>query len=805
MKECPSCRRCFTDDINNCPDDGEATAFSIMGEPVLDGRYQLEKRLGQGGMGAVYKARHIFLKTAHAIKIILPDLVGNDPELVKRFRQEALAAAAIRHANVIAVTDYGVVNGKMPFLVMEFVSGLSLHEVLVQEGALPAGRVVEYMRAICAGVAAAHRQKIVHRDLKPLNIMLQQGLPVAEGLKVLDFGLAKIKSGELLGSFVQAQTTGLMGSPFYMAPEQWSDEEPDARADIYSLGILMYQMLTGDVPFKGNGIPSIMKKHLTMEPPPMVSWGVHVPTPIEAVVRHALQKERTKRPLTVEAFLEEINQAAAAATSELMNTLGDEAGPTTGAARPAQATNEIDFATSPLTLSQPTTTLKIRTYPALASVFVNNVPVGTSNGSGDLTLRNMLQGNHRLMVVRDGYAEWVSDIFCEEGEYDLEIALDALEEGQKPGPITEPGYITLSKTANDRPPQHTYGGQSVRMTAAGVGPTPPAAMQVTMMAGQQYHGSFNPQAPPYQTGGLPYNNSSPALLGTPVITPTPAPKPFPTALLAALAGVVVVILGVGGYALFLRPAASGPDKPGPTVPTTAGKSFQPEYAVMPGGSFKMGRKNGVAQEIPEHNVTVQPFEMSKTEVTNSEYAEFIAATKHPAPSYFDNNGKPPAGQELWPVCNVNVADAEAFAKWRSQKEGKNYRLPTEEEWEYAARNGDQNTLYPWGNTWQDSYAATKEAKIISLQPVGTYPNGQNRWGVMDLIGNVWEWTSSKASVYAGNPAEVAPQYANYRVLRGGSFQAEHTGKQPISSTYRDWLDPTLKDLRIGFRLVRAGS
>src|SRR5436305_7419456 len=243
MKECPTCRKCFPDEIAFCPDDGASTAVSIQGETILDGRYELDRRLGQGGMGVVYKARHIFLKTAHAIKIILPDLVGNDPNLVTRFRQEALAAAAIRHPNIIAVTDFGVVRGTMPFLVMEFVKGRSLQDILAAEGMMPPQRAWEFISAIAAGVGAAHRQNIVHRDLKPLNIMVQDDVPIAEGVKILDFGLAKIKSHELLGSFIQAQTTGLMGSPFYMAPEQWSDEEPDARADIYSLGVILYQML----------------------------------------------------------------------------------------------------------------------------------------------------------------------------------------------------------------------------------------------------------------------------------------------------------------------------------------------------------------------------------------------------------------------------------------------------------------------------------------------------------------------------------------------------------------------------------
>ncbi|HKN83391.1 MAG TPA: serine/threonine-protein kinase, partial [Pyrinomonadaceae bacterium] len=273
MKECPTCKRCYADEINHCPQDGVETTPSLLGELTLDGRYLLERRLGQGGMGVVFQARHIFLKTPHAIKVILPDLVGNDPMLTTRFRQEALAAAAIRHPNIIAVTDFGVVRGTMPFLVMEFVKGRSLQDILAAEGVMPPQRAWEFISAIAAGVGAAHRQNIVHRDLKPLNIMVQDDVPVAEGVKILDFGLAKIKSHELLGSFIQAQTSGLMGSPFYMAPEQWSDEEPDARADIYSLGVILYQMLSGEVPFKGSSIPSIMKKHLTMSPPTFQSKG----------------------------------------------------------------------------------------------------------------------------------------------------------------------------------------------------------------------------------------------------------------------------------------------------------------------------------------------------------------------------------------------------------------------------------------------------------------------------------------------------------------------------------------------------
>src|SRR5713101_1625668 len=320
MKECPTCRNCFPDDVGFCPDDGIATTPSILGEPILDGRYQLEKRLGQGGMGVVFKARHIFLKTQHAIKIILPDLVGNDPKLVTRFRQEALAAAAIRHQNIIAVTDFGVVRGTMPFLVMEFIQGKSLQDIMAEEGAMSPLRASELIQPVCAGIAAAHRQKIVHRDLKPLNVMIQNGVPISEGTKILDFGLAKIKSGELLGSFIAAQTTGLMGSPFYMAPEQWGDDPPDARADVYSLGVMFYQMLAGEVPFKGSSIPSIMKKHLTAEVPTFASKGVDVPPQIEAAVRHALEKEPKCRTPSADEFADELRTAMASASAILKRT-----------------------------------------------------------------------------------------------------------------------------------------------------------------------------------------------------------------------------------------------------------------------------------------------------------------------------------------------------------------------------------------------------------------------------------------------------------------------------------------------------
>ena len=226
--------------------------------------------------------------------------------------------------------------------------------------------------------------------------------------------------------------------------------------------------------------------------------------------------------------------------------------------------------------------------------------------------------------------------------------------------------------------------------------------------------------------------------------------------------------------------------------------------AIPGGTFQMGRNDGKYQESPAHSVTVKDFEMDKTEVTNAEYALFVQETKHAAPTGWTGN-KPLAGQEQWPVANVSIEDANAFAAWRSKRDGATYRLPTEEEWEYAARGGDQNNLYPWGKEWINGRAAINEG---APQAVDSYPEGKSRWGTLNMIGNVWEWTSSKASLYPGNPKPITPQIAaqlkDAYIFRGGSFASDPFDKdQPITNSFRTWLPASTKAEVLGFRLVKA--
>ena len=756
MRECPTCRNCYPDEATNCPDDGAVTTHSIAGEPILDGRYQLERRLGQGGMGIVFKGRHIFLKTLHAIKVILPDLVGNDPNLATRFRQEALAAAAIRHQNIIAVTDFGVARGTMPFLVMEFVQGKSLQEIMAEEGAMPPLRAFELIQPICAGIAAAHRQNIVHRDLKPLNVMIQDGVPVIEGTKILDFGLAKIKSGELLGSFIAAQTTGLMGSPFYMAPEQWSDEPPDARADIYSLGVMLFQMLCGEVPFKGSSIPSIMKKHLTQDVPSLASKGVDVPPQIEAVILHALAKEPKRRTASAEQFANELRAAMASASATLKRT-GE--------------TAEID----------PGKTIISAPVPGQSTLSAKGSTTAFDPMAGTISAASLEQEQQKtLFAQRELAREAEAKRKLAEQEAEERLAEEQQREAERKH--LEELVANQTKVLEEKLNQ-------LASTMA------PRAAGVAGSESAQFH----------RSGIATVGESSFPAMSAAGLAPA---KKSRWPLVAVLLILVLIGGGVGGF-FILRPHAGikAADPNNPNNPNPPEAPIKADLVAIPGGTFQMGRNDGPPTEVPAHAVSVADFAMDKTEVTNAEYGQFVRDTNHTPPEQWGSI-KPRVGEEKLPVSNVSYQDAVDFAAWRSKRDGVTYRLPTEEEWEYAARNGDKDNLYPWGNTWQGGRAATAESGVGTSQPVGSYNQGMNIWGVLDLVGNVWEWTSSKASLYKGNADDRLAQQKDWVVIRGGGYASSAKGTfppGPVSSTIRTWVAPNYKNPFLGFRLVRSGS
>src|SRR5688572_4107915 len=267
---------------------------------VIDGKYELKAQLGKGGMSVVYRARRVRIGDDVAVKILLDKFVTDDAALA-RFRREARAAAMLHHPNVITIHDFGETNDELApaFIVMEFVRGTPLRELLSSEGQFPIERAVRMMRGICAGVGAAHRQGVVHRDLKPENILV-----VApdddyefESVRVVDFGLAK-----LLADADSASNGGVvLGTPFYMSPEQCMGEPLDTRSDVYSLGAMFYEMVSGERPFGGETVSGVISKHLYEDPPPLPS-SLGLPRRISAAIMQALSKDPDERPQSATDF-----------------------------------------------------------------------------------------------------------------------------------------------------------------------------------------------------------------------------------------------------------------------------------------------------------------------------------------------------------------------------------------------------------------------------------------------------------------------------------------------------------------------
>ena len=381
MRECPRCERCFEDDALLCPDDQAKTKATLPGTTLLNRRYRLDKRLGRGAMGQVYLARDENLITRRvAVKTIRPDVLSDEDlqegEAIARFEREARTAASIQHPNVIDVTDFGKSDEGVFFLVMEYVEGESLYQLLRREGTLSVQRALVMLRQICAGVEAAHDEGILHRDLKPANVFIVQrkkkDVTIAgdEIVKVGDFGLAKIISQSLAGATSGSgpASRGILGTPEYMAPEQMqSGVALDARADIYALGAMAYHMLGGRPPFTGD-IMQIFAQKLTQETPALSTLRSDIPAPVEQAVMHALKKEADGRPGSVAIWFNEFDAAASGAS------VTEEEGE------------------SRLVIMAPTG----------AEVYVDDERHGSIGRSGRVILKSIPPGQHVLRVAHGG-------------------------------------------------------------------------------------------------------------------------------------------------------------------------------------------------------------------------------------------------------------------------------------------------------------------------------------------------------------------------------------------------------------------
>jgi len=275
---------------------------------IVDGRYRVLEVIGRGGMGVVYRVEHLRMGKVAAMKVLHRDL-ASDPDVIARFEREAAAVSKLHHPHTVQVFDFGTANGAL-YLIMEFVRGLDLQSIITRDGPMPWSRAAPLLAQICGALQEAHELGIVHRDLKPENVLITRthGRDYA---KVLDFGLAKLEQPQAPTTATDRQQ--IVGTPFFMAPEQIRGEEVDARSDLYSAGALMFEVLTGEHVFSGTTAVGVLTKHLTAEPdaPSMRAPKQGIDPRVDAICRKALAKDPDKRWRTANELAQAIDEVYA--------------------------------------------------------------------------------------------------------------------------------------------------------------------------------------------------------------------------------------------------------------------------------------------------------------------------------------------------------------------------------------------------------------------------------------------------------------------------------------------------------------
>ena len=327
MKYCTICKSKYEDSVSFCPADGEVLEddpSSIVGT-VLDGQYKIETLLGKGGMGAVYLARHILLGDRVAIKI-LPQEVRTNADWLRRFRREGQAARRFRHANAVTVYDLRTAADGNIYMVMEYVEGHTLDAEIKKRGPSTAAEAFEILEPIMSVLNTAHAMGVVHRDLKPENIMIGKATTGGEPtIKLLDLGIAKMREiagVESSGTTELTMAGQVLGTPYYMSPEQWGEPsrdgnlEIDGRADIYSLGLVFYEMITGRRPYSAATLHELRRNHVSVTPPPLFEKARGVPRAFSDAIGRAIAKDRVDRPATAGELAAELRAALANAPQQ---------------------------------------------------------------------------------------------------------------------------------------------------------------------------------------------------------------------------------------------------------------------------------------------------------------------------------------------------------------------------------------------------------------------------------------------------------------------------------------------------------
>jgi len=365
MKYCPACHKTYPGDYNVCPADQTGLQSSHEFQPgmVIRNKYEILARIGVGGMGVVYRGRHLTFNEVCAIKI-LNDSIAEDKNFLQRFQTEAVVTRKLRHPNAVRVDDFDYTDDGRPFIVMELVEGKNVAEILQAEGPFAVPRAMRIATEVARALGAAHKLGFVHRDIKPGNIVLTQDDRGQEIAKVLDFGIAKLRqaAGDSAG-MTMTMTGMVVGTPLYMSPEQFMGKkagEIDGRTDLYSLGVVLYQMVTAHLPFEGDTLYSLMMQHIqgVVRPPDEIAPERHIPNSLSQLILKSIDKDREARFQNADEFVAALEQVSITGTSSQSSVpAGVLSNSSAGPAPCVSQVTALDAATDPNLAVVPSTAL----------------------------------------------------------------------------------------------------------------------------------------------------------------------------------------------------------------------------------------------------------------------------------------------------------------------------------------------------------------------------------------------------------------------------------------------------------------